>query len=130
MPILVNDQILGLQIPMNDAKFVKVLNRKYYFSQVEFGPILLEVDLIVQHLSQVSSREVLEHEHVALSFGEGKGSHHQVVSSYLLKDLVLIFYCFQLLLSVIFRNTDYFESVDVLCLRTTHHVNLSEGSLP
>jgi hypothetical protein len=94
MSILVNNQIFGLQIPMNDAEFVKMLNRKYYFGQIEFCAILFKINLIIQQFSEVSSREVLKYKHVTLSFGEGKGSHYQVVPRYLLKYLMLVFYNF------------------------------------
>lgn len=53
-----------------------------------------------------------------------------MVSSYLFKDFMLIFYQQQFFFRVIFSNFDDFQGVDVFGLLSPGHVDFAKGTLP
>jgi len=48
MPLVVNQNILGLQIPIHNALLVQVLKRKHNLRGIELGPLLDKVALLGQ----------------------------------------------------------------------------------
>lgn len=72
MPVSVEDQVFGLEVTVNDVVLVQVFNGQDDLRKVEPGLIFLEVDLILQHSSQVASWQVLENKDMGLAFGKGK----------------------------------------------------------
>ena len=93
-----------------------MLNGEHYLCKVELRLALLEVHLIVKHLAQISSRQVLQHEDMALLFTERKRGLHKMISCNFLEDLVLVFYGFELFLIVLIAHSHYLQGVIVSCL--------------
>jgi hypothetical protein len=67
---------------------------------------------------------------VTALFTEGKGSLNQVVSCYLLQNIVLSLNIVQIVLGTILLQLDDFDSIDILCLFPSGHIDLPKGSLP
>jgi hypothetical protein len=113
---------------VDDVELVQMLDGQHDLCQVVSRLVLLEIDLIVKHSPQVTSRQVLQHEHVRFPFREGKGRSHQVVSSNALEYLVLVLHCLQLL-PVVALESHHLQGIQVARLATTHQVHLPECAL-
>lgn len=85
-----------------------MLDCQHYLCQVELCFVLLEVDLIIQHFAQISSRQVLQHKNMAFFLTEREWGLHKMVSCYFLENLVLVF--------------DSFEFFDVVLVVYSHYL--------
>lgn len=66
---------------------------------------------------------------MAPSFAKGKGCFHQMVTSNLLENFMLSLYCLKIFFTVVFRQPDNFQGIDILSFFSTGHIHLSIGSL-
>ena len=113
---------------MDDVELVQVLNRQHDFGEVEPRSVLLEVDLIVEHATQVAPRQVFQDEHVGLSLGEGERGADQMVSCYFFEYLVLVLDCLKLL-TVVSLESHHFQRIEIASLGPPHQIHPPEGSL-
>ena len=89
--------------------------------------MLLEIDLFVENILQISPWHQLHYEYVATLLAEGKGSFDQVVSCYFLENLVLCFDVLYFLLCHIFWYRNDLQGINVFCLFSPDKVDLSKG---
>ena len=57
---------------MDDVKIVQMLDGQNNFCQIELGSLLLEIDLLIEKSSKITSRHVLQEEHVHASLRKGE----------------------------------------------------------
>mmetsp|Transcript_58317 Transcript_58317/g.190191 ORF Transcript_58317/g.190191 Transcript_58317/m.190191 type:complete len:217 (+) Transcript_58317:706-1356(+) len=65
VPLLIQNDILGLEISEDDPPLVQMAERQQYFGCVHVGDRVLQVLLAADELLQISSRAELEHHHQA-----------------------------------------------------------------
>ena len=76
---------------MDDSIFMEMLYGEDNLGYVELRFVLFKVHLIIQYLSKISSRHILENKDVAGLLAKRERSLHKVISCYFFEYLVLIF---------------------------------------
>ena len=93
MALLIDENVLGLQIAVDDARFVQVVECKSHFSCVETGAILVETTFLLLQMKEEFASIYKLHDHVqAILILEGKLEPHNERMIKLLQDLSLNYF--------------------------------------
>lgn len=59
---------------MDDIEDMQMLDGQYNLSQVSLRPFFFEVDLLIKHFPEVTTRQVLKYEYMTVLLTEREGS--------------------------------------------------------
>lgn len=123
----IEHQVLWLQVTMNYIKMMQMLNCQDYFCQIGSCPILLQIDLFIQQLPQIPTRQILKDEEVARSLAEREWRFDQMFPCYFLEDGMLLLDGLKTVLDIALWHFNDLQGIDVPCFFPSHHVNLPKG---